>query len=299
MPPKKKQRQAVIQSDEFDGEENLSAEEWANMTVTELAGNANKFVRPWNQGLVGLLGITLNVDNNKPMNLNIFLQGDLCGGSRKSLLAKRFWASADNTIQLYIPSLESALFKFDNRLTSDLIDSSRFDHSFNRNGATLTPEEMDEAGVGGFCLKVHLIPSQAKWISFTVSLFPGSLADLVDDHPLCRNPVFPGIRIMSGELPLHPRADQLFPERATGCPIIPMVLPGSATETTPVNLSSRDVQAAVAALMRKALKPDSRNLQTLLSKWQSLLSEGASLLADGSPDNLWPLPAEPEISGRT
>ena len=300
MPPKKKAKQAgSIQSDEFEGSENLNQGDWLKLQVDSLNHSADKVVTNWNRGLVGVLGMSLTPDNCKPKNLNVFLQGDLLNGGRKLLLAKRFWPNADNTVHLMLKDLDGALFPFKDNLTSTLVDSSRLSYAFVRGNATLEQGETEEMGLGGFCLKVHLVPTQATWMAFTVSLFPDSLANLTEDHPLCKNPSFPGIRLTSGELPMHPRSSELFPERATGCPLIPAILPGSPIADAPIGITSSDTRAAVAALMRKAIKPDCKNIGPLLAKYQALLENGSSKLADGAPDPIWPLPSEPVSIGKT
>ena len=289
MPPKNKITRK-IKGSEFEGEENLSAAEWSKLVVDSLTNSAAKLFPAWTGDPVVIPGMTLSNDNSKASNLNVFVQGDLLDGKAKAVLASRFWPMQDNNVYLSLPTLPGDIFKFSGSLTSDLLDSSRIEHAFTRAGNPLPPEEATDLGAGNFCLKLHLRPTQATWVAFSVSLFPSSQADLLEHHPLATNGAFPGICISAGELKLQPRSAEKFVEKATGCPVLPALRLGG---TAPISLTIKEVKAALAALFRKALLPENKqNHSTLLPRWSAIQECGVSKLLDGTPELMWPLPTE-------
>ena len=289
MPPKQRSARKIDSAD-FEGAEELDAGDWRRLGGSSLPSSASDLFPEWTGEPLVIPGLTLTNDNAAAANLSVFVQGDLLEGKKKAVLASRFWPVSDNAIYLNFPSIPGDLFKFGSNMTSSLVDSSRIEHEFTKSGAILAPEEVSDAGVGDFCLKLHLRPTQAAWTAFSISLFPASETTLNADHPQCKNPVFPGICILTGELKLQPRASELFVERATGCPVLPAISTGG---DSPIAIKVKEIKAAIAALFRKAVLPENKqNHGTLGARWAAIQQHGPSKLSDGTPDLLWPLPTE-------
>ena len=247
----------------------------------------------WKGGLYGLIGLQLTNDNRSITTGNFFMVGQLFQDSdTKVFQAAKFWAGPDTAdIDLHISVPSAEIFTFKSSMVSDLIDSREVSHAFFR-GSQRIEEDEAEALVPGFSLRLFVIPTRENYAKVTLVLYPLSLENLLDLHPLAEDPNFPGLSLCSGEFPIGlPQSQPPRPPAPWGSPILPVVIPGIPFLDCPNVPSGAEFRNKMAFVLRSVTRPDIKNGPASLTKrWIELQSAGASKLAHKAVDKLWPLP---------
>jgi hypothetical protein len=128
-------------------------------------------------------------------------------------------------------------------------------------------------------------------IKYSILLFQMGKDTLLRKYEVAKSTAWPGYLIMEGEFPLLPRATT-----AWGCLVMPLLLTGTDLEEQPP--SNGDMQAAVAAIMRKAvIAESSKSVKNLLTRWWKLAASPDELVAKKGPME-WPAQKEQAETGK-
>ena len=246
----------------------------------------------WKGDLYGSVGLILSNDNKSIVNGNFFLSGQLFPGSEsKRFQAAKFW-SAGTDLDLQLSINNASIFNFSSTLTSDFVDGSDVTHAFFKGNQRLETEEAEAAGIPGFCLRLFIAPSKETFAKLTLVLYPLPLAVLLESQLLAENVRFPGLSVFSGEFPIGP-PQTAVPRTPTpyGCPILPVVIPGSPLTDFPNTPSGIEIRRKIAEVLRAAVKPEIKNGPAmLLKRWTEIQNAGPSKLLNKQLDIMWPLP---------
>ena len=290
MPPKK------ISDPGFRGGDELSHEQWRALETTNSADSPRRLLKTWTETVVGFLCCHLANDCLSIDQMIFSLSGRLFSDSDGlQLNASKFWEVNDH-LTFEIPAFDSSIFTFrGGTLTSELLDHSQLRVAWYQDGEPLSPEEREDAGIPGFCLRFYATPNAATWFSISIILYPLPRAALLDTFPCSVNPAFPGLRLYSANhCYLGFPTKQLFPSLNAGSPIMPCILANGEWEDNPTNPSTQDLITAMAKTLRTATSPVAKkNLKNLIERWQEIQSANDVSLKLVPPTYLWPLPSEP------
>lgn len=297
--PTKKTRQTDIGGTGFDGNAPLTVDDAKLLEISRPEDIPDKLLTNWTGGIIGSTTLTLTNDNRRVENANFILLGNIFS-NHKSFTAAKYWDLPPD-LNLVISELDTSLFKFRGTLASDLVDSSLVDYYFTRDGNRLPEDEESSLNVTGFTLRAYVAPISGERAKLSIVLYPLPVDVLKQLHPLCARPQFPGLLLSSAEFNFAPLASALlYPE--LGFPFYPALIPSQPFNTLPNLPPAQALKAAIAALLRRVVKPECKqNHNTLLPRWEELKAEGESTLKDLTPELLWPLPKDPapQHLGRT
>ncbi len=190
--------------------------------------------------------------------------------------AKRIWPGADEGVALIVSGENLKAFKFGTGgLCSDYLDGTAAVHQFysgESRPTALLAGDLLEKEIGDFCMRVVCQLSREStvergiWLIYTLMIFPESAAGLAAKGHVTSYPNWPGIKITEGEMPVLPR-----PARAWGCPIVPLLLPGTPLSQEPTIPSAVALKSAIAGVMNSAVAPEvCKNVGSLNNKWAKL-----------------------------
>ena len=284
---------ATIQGAAFKGDAALPLELWQKLECSSPDEAPGKLLNRWNGGIVAFTVGRLSNDNRRLDNLNLHLSGLLWEKEPLSSKAANFWPIEDQDIKLNFKSINANVFSFKEAgLVSQLIDSAELPFSFQKGGAPLEDDEIENLGLQGFCVRAFVQPRREYYVVFSILLFPLGKEDLLETHQLAKNPMFPGLLLYKKEIQLRFKTSDLFGDLKLGSPIVPAVIPGEAWTAAPNCPSATDLKRALACTLRAAFKPDAvvgkKKVQTLEARWSELLAEGESKLRLSSCDFTWP-----------
>ena len=286
-------RPTVITGEEFAGAEYLAPDQLDKLVIDSPVNAAHNLISGWSNGLIVIPALSLNNTNTGFSNATILMQGRLFE-PKKAVSAARFWQTEDTAIMLTVKSMDARLFKFDGRLSSQLLDSSELSVTWTKNGTELTNDELAAFNYNGFCLRANLAPiPPAGWAKLDISIFPANKDTLLLENPCATDHRFPGMNLFSGQVMIGPRSSDLFPEVAWGSPVAPALIPLSNTADLPIEIPVKLIKSALSKLLRTALKPESkRSIGYLAPRWADLKAKGPASLAPCNPDFLWPAVSE-------
>lgn len=305
----------TIGGDGFKGKEDLTRDDVKKLVVEGFGKNSmTALTTDWSGDVAGLIVVSLSNDNKRIVEGRFCLIGSLC--SNKKVSAGKFWNVLDQTTGQPHPSTSAEppvpgseadppqpwyltfsvpdceVFRFtDGGMISEAVDGDRFPHVFHRGDTEVSEENLPE-GYLGFSLKAFVTPTRETFAKITILLFPLARDLLSSAHPHSGNCMFPGLTLFSGEFPLIPRSAALPLQKKWGCPIAPAIIPGMDLEESAHFPRSPLLRAAVAQVLRKAVKHEAKqNHPNLMQRWAEISEHGASRIKDLQLDQIWPLPA--------
>ena len=286
MPPKK--RQSVIKDDSFDCSVDFSVNDCKRISVKNWSGVADALHESFNGDPVVICGLKLSADNHNITDSATILDGSIFRNEAKTFSTAKLWPFGDG-LTLKIGKIECSKFVFKYGLTSELLDHSLIDYSLVRqNGSTVSLEDLNTMGFTGFCCRVFIQPVSVSKAKLTVLLFPLPAEQLTSDHPLAKDPGFPGIAIHRQEIDLGLKAAAIFDKRM-GSPIVPAILPGSPLKTGQSIPKGADILAKMSAVLRCVTVPECKsNYNGLAERWEAITTGGKASLKLKQPDVLWP-----------
>ena len=245
----------------------------------------------WTGKIIGGITFWLGPNNLSIERGSFFLKGSLLEAPYV-VPAKKLWPDAADTISLSLPLTSVDFFTFPDSLTSNYVEDVSIPHSFLFNDANsnLSPSvsDLDNAGIGNFCLRAIAYPSTHIYVKVFILLFPCSLEDL-SSHALYSNPKWPGLLIFSGEIPLFPPASSK--RLKYGCPLLPLLISNSPSSATTRGPPASEITAKIASILRTGILPETAKTgQHLLLRWLALDDEGARSLNSDPAPTLWPAP---------
>ena len=282
----KKKPAKPLSGNGFKRTADLNIEDLKKLVVPSEAGAANLFGR-WSGGIISAVIMRLSNDNLHVADCNLLLQGNLFADANKLVNAAGFWPDAPN-LTLVLEKLDCSIFKFAGGTTSMLVDSTLVPHHYIKDGTALTQEQVEELGIRGFTIRIYNNPSSATRLKLTCAVYPLPSDELVFTHPLAVDPRFPGLKLFSHEVDIHPRSDTLL-KKSWGSPIAPAILQGQEFDSD--QPSSTEILHALSKTMINSCKPEIKaNFETLNQRWGEL-KEGSSQLKTIEADLVWPEPA--------
>ena len=249
----------------------------------------------WKQKIVGCFVLHLSFDNSTISRGYLSLIGEFLS-TPLIIPASKIWPSASDSASLSISLKDADIFQFPDSLTSNYVDMEEIDHFFFLNTipspSPLSPEALEPLNTGSFSLRAFITsaaaPASAYYIHITILIFPKSSEDL-KEHALSLSPKWPGLHLFDGQLPLFPSSQ--IKKVKWGCPILPLIIPGSDLASHPDFPPPSDFRAKIASIMRTAISPEfKRHGTALLSRWDDLDNEGIGALDNSVPGAIWPAP---------
>ena len=305
MPSTKKRGVPSIVGHGFKNPRDPTAEEYKSCIVPSFERATETALQNagWNGGLYGTVGLQLANDNRSVLFGHFRLYRRVFHNALFTTSAAKFWSGMDE-IKLELDLADASIFSFTDTLVSNLVDSSNIAHRFLRGDIALGEDELEDLGVTGFCLRAFVNPTRETYAKIAIGLLPFPLADLLDDHPLANNILYPAISVGSaGEFPLGPPLAAAVPRARDrwGCPFWPLVVLGTAQSACPILPPGSELRGKIAEILRKSIKPELKNgPATLLKRMDEIREAGASNLKKMDPEKLWPLPtAQPAPIGQS
>lgn len=301
---KKKSKAPSISGEGFKGTAEISLADLKKITVEAFNKDALKHLAPsWSGEVAGMVGLTLGNDNRRILDSRFILLGVLCTDKRVN--AAKFWDNMDapsssqsspESLSLSFSIPDCGIFKFPNGgLVSEYLDGDAIPHKFLRGDVQVPDGELPDSYLG-FAVRAYIIPTRETYAKINLMLFPLPKDMLNSNHPLCENPCFPGISLFSGEFPLLPRSADNPLKKNWGCPLTPAVIPGASTEESNNVPRTPLLRAAVALLLRKTHKPESKSgHQNLMARWTEIFEQGESKLKEHPLEQIWPLLASRSV----
>ena len=285
---------STITSEDFRKPAELTRDELQKLVINS-PSEATELFSNWNGLTVCSVLLHLSNDNATIANASILISGDLFP-DRKVISLNGVYASCP-ALSLSIGNIDGETFKFPpGQMFSDLLDSSRLDYRYIKDGDFLDAEAAATAGLPGFTTRAYVVPSADVWTRFVIMLYPAPLNTLSSAHPASINPRFPGVCLFSKDIPLEPSSKSTLTHK-WGCPILPAIIPGEAFTTALP--TSADFRAAIASLLRSAIKPEcKRGHATLHPRWEAIHQDGDSQLKTLPLDLIWPMPSPATPSAR-
>lgn len=300
MGKKKSPKVPSITGEGFKGKRDLNLDDLKKIAVESFNKDAiKKLVPDWSGEVAGIVGLTLSNDNSRSIDGRFVLLGSLC--SEKRISAGKFWSQMDvpgtsgvqpETLSLCYSIPDCEIFKFPNGgLVSEYVDGDAVPHSFVRGDTQVQEDDLPDSYLG-FAIRAFIVPTRETYAKLSVLLYPLTKDMLASNHPLSDNPGFPGITLFSGEFPLLPRSLERPLMKNWGCPITPAIIPGADLDGSANMPRTPLIRAAVAQIMRKAVRPDAKlNYAHLIPRWNEIFEHGISKLKEYQLDALWPVPA--------
>ena len=268
--------------------------------IGEAVTNALR-LQNWNGEPVGTVILHLSPDNEQVAAGNFHTRGR--EEKEFKIRAERAWLDADLsvTVTIRMPEMDSFSFS-DGGLTSDWLQDEEVIHFFHVIQEDGTPRpilspNLEEWGVGRFCLRLVCFPSKAcssekgVVLKYFLMLYPASKAELNQMSPHTKSGSWPGLKLGEGELAVLPK-----PSAAWGCPILALLRPAVEFAQLAKAPSSAALRHAIACIMRRCGVPDvSRGASSITSKWERLKNAPASFITK-EPPLVWPLPDRPAVT---
>ena len=289
----------------FSGKNDISSEDKGKIIVSNLTSDVKPTLSSfgWNsQTLCGSVGLVLSADNES-VERSVFLVSGPVDNKTILVEASKLWQEADSKIKLAITLKNGGVFSFSaGGLASDIVAQEDVEHGFvateeGQQPAPVLAADFEEWGIGQFSLRMLCSLSKntsrktGVVIKHTLLIFPLSKGEMLDKYEAAQNPAWPGIKLTDGYMPLLPR-----PGTAWGCPVLPLIVVGTAQEEQEAWPPAAELRRAISATMGAAAKATiARTPSSLLNKWQKLASNPGDL-AEERGDLVWP-PAELPTDG--
>ena len=200
-----------ISGQEFNGKDQLVFEDIQDWIVPGFGEGSKQQLdeMDWEGDAIVSVGLFLSTDNRKITSGKIYTHGELMR-SNKDFRAQRLFEKADKDLRIYYQIEDFATFKFNNgTLIGDMVDCMELAWHVEKKvtGAANTvvaPSDYVDHGIGNFSIRPFIVPLSGKKAKTTIVCFPLTSAELQSEHPLSRNPSFPGLELTSFEVNLFP-----------------------------------------------------------------------------------------------
>jgi len=283
----------------FAGSENISDADKKKIFVNNFSESIETVLCEflWEGKAAGTIGLTLSEDGKKVESGRFLTRGVLEARSIK-MAASNIWADADESLILTIKLPRAEIFKFsEGGLYSQYVDEDSVSHSLHmvKEGETPVPilqGEKKEWSIGSFCLRqiCHVSKNSTARggviLTWVVLIFPRAKEQLLGASDLTSSPSWPGLRLISGEMPLMPR-----PTKAWKCPVLPLLRSNNEDRRTP---SGGALRHAIGAILQKTSGADiMKDAHHLNAKWTSIADNPLDFTEKAVPIT-WPTQPEPE-----
>jgi len=292
---------AALDPNFFRGGETLSGRDLALAelgTFSDIGRVLSNF--GWDGKPSGCIVLGLSSDNKRVTGASFCLIGQLEDRDLKIDISKLWQSGAANTM-LILRGIEGQSFTFEEGgMWSDLRQDDEVDHFFSdltegRAPSTVLQADYERAGIQRFCVRMNCYlsknSSKEKGLlaKYQVLIFPGTREELLSKSQLVKKGEWPGIKLGEGEMPIGPAA-----KAAWGCPIMPLLMPGTRFAQLGSAPSMDKLRRAIGGVLGRAVVPEtSKTGASLATRWARL---GRHPEESGAkkPTVTWPEPRGPE-----
>jgi hypothetical protein len=221
---------APLEARWFAGPDELPEIIAENLEVVSLGRPINAVLgrNGWDGKAVAGVGLELASDNKSVKQGQFFLRGPL-SEEPGTYQASRLWekGAKDVTVTMQFP--HGGEFDFQGgALASAYLSGDEVKMSLEKNGQQVPVAEWPRLGVKPFSLRLvtYLDKTSNKSgprIKFTLLFYPETQEEMEERADVAQGPAWPGVKILEGQAELFPRA----PEGGWGCPIYPILCPGT------------------------------------------------------------------------
>ena len=290
---------AIIDGEEFEGDELLSGDEWAKLVVKSFHNVGASLLPGWNESPTVIVIAELTNDCSLIDSLGIVTEGKVFGAREKLVAANKIWNFKQKQLKLKIFPLDLGIFRFMGRMWSEFVDSTEVKAMFiNEGEENLELNDLGAQGYAGFSLRLFLLPLNVTQARITMILYPFDKEALLKNHPLAVRPEFPGVSItvLTADLGIQ---KGLITEKSIGCPILPAIKSAS-----PVNLANMiptpaEVSSKISTLFANVRVPEVKTtVRSLWERMSNIKAGGENQLEAILPETLWraPMNANAQIS---
>ena len=253
----------------------------------------------WEGEVAACIGLELSPDNTKVVRGQLILRGHLSKEEPAVVQASKLWdaAAKDVTISITMPSAA----EFDlaaGTMTSDYLPSDGLKVACAKAGVAIPPAQLAQHGIGKFCLRLYVqlarpVNNGARpAVQFSVMFFPHTFDEMLEWSDMVKAVGWPGIKILEGEAQLFPAA----PEGEWGCPIFPLLCPGTRFEQVPNLPCGSEMRRVISTIFNTARQPNSYATHANLKrKWGKMLADEEEYV-ERMPFTSWPAAPEPQIN---
>jgi len=283
----------------FSGSENISETDKKKIIVNNFSESIETVLGEflWEGQAAGTIGLTLS-DDGKRVESGQFITRGVLEARTIKMAAANIWADTDESLILTIKLPRAEIFRFsEGGLFSQYVDEDSVIHSLHsvKDGQTPVPilqGEKKEWSIGSFCLRqiCHISKNSTVrdgvMLTWVVLIFPRAKEQLLEASDLTSSPSWPGLRLISGEMPLMPR-----PTTAWKCPVLPLLRSNNEDRRTP---SGGALRHAIGAILQKTGGADiMKDAQHLSTRWQTI-AENPGAFTEKTVPITWPTQPEPE-----
>ena len=305
----------TITSALFIGDAQVDWTDWKKLSVPgfgprQIGEFLNGF--GWDGNVAANVGVKLSADNLTVENARLTIVG--CWDTEPFIVqAQKLWPQAPPYITLEVELRDMSAFRFaDGDMCSRYIPQEALRYKFLASGEDGQRRELADAELEAFSISPFSVrtacglskASGAKhriWLTAAVIIYPATEEEMTSISPAAKLPAWPGIKLVDGDIPVHPQAGKgkaCMNGKEWGCPIAPAVRPGAPWEDTGKELDQNAVTAAIGALLNKGLFADTAaSADSLRKKWEGI-QRAPEKLAGRKPDSIWPTTSSAAASNR-
>ena len=239
----------TITGQEFKGKDLLAYDDIQDYVVTG-HGEAIKTTLDdldWDGDAVATIVLNLSPDNKKVTGGRINIVGEFIK-EPKEFKATKLFEKADKDLRITYQIDDATIFKLNGgTMIGELLNSDQFTWSVTKKTSSRVNTVIDEtdyesSSIGDFCVKPYLIPVSSNTAMLTLLAFPMNATKLKADHPLSDKTSFPGMELISLNIPLFPPMDS---ERGKnwGSPIHPLFILGGEGTDHPNIPSTKEIKS--------------------------------------------------------
>jgi len=257
----------------------------------------------WDGQLVASIGLELAPDNLSVARGQLVMRGKLCG-EPAVFQASKLWESADKEAAVSFTFPHAAEFDFaGGSMHSEYLASEGIKMAISKGDRLILPTDWEAHGIHNFCLRAVVNPAkpsaytgQKPGVKYTILFFPHTMEEMVEWTDLVHEVGWPGIKILEGEAEFFPQA----PEGTWGCPIFPLICPGSRFAQRPALPPGAEMRHVIARIVETARQPNGyASHSTVKRKWGRIIADPDEY-QERSPLVSWPQPpAPPARSGKS
>ena len=282
----------------FAGDENLPELFAENLEVASfgypVAHTLGK--NGWDGKLAASIGLELSPDNLSVTRGQLIMRGKL-SDEPAVIQACKLWEAADKEAVVSLTLPHAAEFDFaGGKMHSEYLTSEGIKMAVAKGDRPILPTDWPAFGIQNFCLRAIVNPAkpspyngQKPGVRYTVLFFPHTQEEMTEWSELVSEVGWPGVKILEGEAQFFPQA----PEGTWGCPILPLICPGSRFADRPALPAGAEMRHVIAKIIDTARQPNSyASHSTLKRKWGKLIADPDDYV-ERLPLISWPLPPSP------
>jgi hypothetical protein len=267
-----------------------------NLLVASLGHPVNAILgrNGWDGRTVAGVGLELSPDNTRVNRGQFFMRGHL-SAEPGEYQANKLWDRASKDISVIITFPQAADFDFTSgSLASEYLDGENVKIKCMKDDQEIPVSDWPKYGIKPFVMRlIAYLDKQSNKsgpkVKFTLLFFPETVDEMAKIGDEVQGPAWPGVKVLEGQADFFPMA----PEKAWGCPIYPVLAPGSGGGRTAKMPSGELMRYCIAKVLRTARLPvPCTSAATLRKKWAKI-QEDEEEYEERMPTVVWPEMTEP------